>query len=255
MKIQYASDLHLEYEKNSAYLRHHPLQKTGDVLLLAGDIGYIGDYSYTDHPFWDWAAANYEQVIVVPGNHELYKRFDIEELEEGWSLEIRPNVHCYYNRIVSLREDIDLIVSTLWSHIRPENGNYTEYSVTDFHRIRSGEDALTWMRFNEEHDQCRDFIRRALMRSRAHYKIVLSHHVPSMSLLYHKFAAKAYSGAFAAELEQFIAQNRIDYWIFGHSHFNNDGLIGRTHCLCNQLGYIAKEENWRFDPEKHIVIP
>ncbi len=53
MKIQYASDLHLEFGANSVYLRNNPLILAGDILILAGDIGYLGDYTYIKHPFWD----------------------------------------------------------------------------------------------------------------------------------------------------------------------------------------------------------
>ena len=72
MRIQYASDLHLEFRENSSFLKHNPLAVAGEVLVLAVDIGYIGDENYSRHPFWDWASGNYSRVIVVPGNHEFY---------------------------------------------------------------------------------------------------------------------------------------------------------------------------------------
>ena len=38
MKIQYTSDLHLEFEENTDYLIWNPLKVTGDILILASDI-------------------------------------------------------------------------------------------------------------------------------------------------------------------------------------------------------------------------
>ena len=64
MRIQYASDLHLEFVTNRNYLRMFPMKVTGDILVLAGDIQYL-KVGYVADPFWDWASANYRQVIVA----------------------------------------------------------------------------------------------------------------------------------------------------------------------------------------------
>jgi hypothetical protein len=82
MTLQYASDLHLEFLENSRFLEENPIQPVGDVLVLGGDIDYLGQKGYPEHPFWDWASDHYEQVMVAPGNHEFYKGFDLKQMEE-----------------------------------------------------------------------------------------------------------------------------------------------------------------------------
>ncbi len=97
--IQYASDLHLEFADNWRYLKRHPLKVCGDILILAGDIGYLSDENYSDHPFWDWVSENYNQVYCCMGNHEFYKYFDVATLRNCYCMRIRPNVHSFYNGI------------------------------------------------------------------------------------------------------------------------------------------------------------
>ena len=72
MKIQFASDIHLELSDNSRFMKSVPFEVTGDVLVFAGDTGYLRDRSLPNLKFWKWASANYREVLLVPGNHEFY---------------------------------------------------------------------------------------------------------------------------------------------------------------------------------------
>lgn len=254
MKIQYASDLHLEFRENSNYLKEYPLSVSGEILVLAGDIGYIGDDNYSKHPFWDWASEIYSRVIVVPGNHEFYKMFDIDQLYNGWTLEIRKNISCYYNVVIPLDDETDLIATTLWGHIELHNAFRTESVISDFHRIRQGNEALDWNRFNEEHNRCFRFLDESVKHCKAKHIIVASHHVPSYELVAPEFKGSPLDGAFTVELGDYIAASPIEYWIYGHSHRNIDKIIGNTRCVSNQLGYVFQNEHISFEKRKHISI-
>ena len=254
MKIQYASDLHLEFADNWRYLKDYPLQVTGDVLLLAGDIGYLGDENYSHHPFWDWASENYRQVIACMGNHEFYKFYDISTLKDGFEVAIRENVHSYYNAVVHLDEGIDIIVSTLWAKIPLKQAYYTERAVSDFYRILYQDDLLTAADFNHEHERCLAFLKDAVRESHAKHKIVLTHHVPSFRMQCPSFTGSRIGGVFIVELENYIKDSGIDYWIYGHSHYNVDVAIGSTQCVSNQLGYVFHGEHKTFDHGKCISI-
>ncbi len=252
MKIQYASDLHLEFHENASYVKHNPLPVTGEVLVLAGDVLYLGK-DYTVHPFWDWCAENYKQTIVCLGNHEFYKYYDLSSMEDDTDIEIRPNVHAYYNKVVHM-DDVDFIVSTLWSHIPINQAAYTERYLTDFRRILYGEDIITFIEFNKEHKRCLSFIKDAVAKSAAKKKVVITHHVPSFRMQDPKFADSHANGGFTVELEEYIKESGIDYWIYGHSHYNVDVQIGSTWCISNQLGYVFHDENKTFVPGKLIEL-
>ena len=246
MKIQYASDLHLEFRDNWKYLKEHPLEVSGDILILAGDIGYLGDQNYQNHPFWDWVSENYKEVIVVLGNHEFYKSYDLSSMENGTVGEIRENVKYYYNKVVRIG-DVDFIMSTLWSRIDENDAAYTEQCITDFHRIMWGKDVLGWREFNREHERCVGFIKKSAEESTAGHKVVVTHHVPSFLLCATEFEGSRLNGAFAAELRDLIRESDIEYWIYGHSHRNINMTIGRTKCVSNQLGYVFSGEHLGFD--------
>ena len=202
MKIQYASDLHLEFADNWRYLKTHPIEPVGDVLVLAGDIGYLSDDNYVSHPFWDYVADNFKEVLVIPGNHEFYKYYDISTLPDGKILSVRPNVNVYYNGVVNL-EDVEFILSTLWARVPLQDAFATEYGVTDFHRILFNGETLTFDQFNKEHERCMAFLRDTVNKSKASKRIMVTHHLPSFQLSSPDFKGSRINGAFVADEDDF----------------------------------------------------
>ena len=252
LRIQYASDLHLESADNTRYLEEHPMEVTGDVLVLAGDIAVLGP-EYARHPFWDWASDNYRRVIVIPGNCEFHGGFDLAKMHEGWTLKVRSNVTCHYNDVLTI-DDTELILTPMWAHIGIENVVPAQAGVSDFRRIRYGDRLMTWMDFNEMHYRCFHFLNDNIRRSTAAHIVVVTHYLPSFRLLSPEFSGNPLNGAFATDLDGFIASGPVEYWLYGHSHRNIDCRIGRTRCFSNQLGYVHMNEHHGFDPAKSILL-
>ena len=208
MKIQYASDIHLELSDNLRFIKSEPFEVTGDVLAYG----------------------------------------------DSWSREILPNVHYYQNKVVRI-DNVDFILSTLWSHIRPEDEYFVHRGMNDFRQILYNGRRFTPADFNAEHEKCLDFIKQSVAESTAKRIVVVTHHLPSMTVVSPEHKGSLLNSAFATELGNFIADSRIDVWIFGHSHANEEAIIGNTRLVCNQLGYVYYNEHLAgFDGKRFIEI-
>lgn len=260
LRIQFVSDLHLEFPQNRQWIAKHPLDVSGDILLIAGDTAYLdlpdsNNETYSAYEFWDWASEHYNQVIVCLGNHDFYGYYDLSTISNGYCKQIRHNVNAYYNSVVHF-DGIDIIVSTLWSKIKPYDAFLTERNVSDFYRIMYDGHRLTADDFNSEHERCFAFIQQAISSSDAKKIIVLTHHVPTQLCTAAEFQNSTINGAFTVELGEYIASSRIDYWIYGHSHRNIKAQIGNTLILSNQLGYVSSKEHLMngFSPSAMIEL-
>ena len=150
MKIQYASDLHLEFPENKNFLKTNPIQPIGDVLLLCGD---IVPFAVLDKhlDFFDFLSDNFNQTYWIPGNHEYYY-YDLSKKCGVLNESIKSNVHLV-NNISVIHDDIRFIFSTLWSKINPSNRWQIERSMSDFHVIINHGKQFSIEDFNQLHQE------------------------------------------------------------------------------------------------------
>lgn len=81
----------MEFHENMRFVKSLPLEPVGDVLVIAGDVGYLVDTTIPHLRFWKWASENYRQVLMIAGNHEFYNNGDIAVQGESWQKMFLPN--------------------------------------------------------------------------------------------------------------------------------------------------------------------
>ena len=206
-----------------------------------------------ENPFWDWASKNYKQVILAFGSHEFYNNYDLSAMEDGFKYKVRDNVYYYYNCVIKI-DDVDIIVSTLWSYINKEYAKKIQKIIRDFKLIKWGNKALSVEEYNKEHEKCLNFIKKSLSESKAKTKIVVTYFVPSNLLIPKEFEGQDINEAFTVDLTEYIQKCGAKFWIFGKSHRNINKIIGKTSCICNQMGYISQDEHLTFDGSKSFDV-
>lgn len=249
--IQYASDLHLEFPENKNHLMKNPIVPEGDILLLAGDI--VPLTIIDEHKdFFNYISDQFQETYWIPGNHEFYHS-DLNLGLNTVNMNIRGNIHLVNNEVISFG-GFDLILSTLWSKISPNNRGQIERSLNDFRLIKKNGFPLNSENYNDLHKRDLEFIKQALGNSTTN-SIIVTHHVPTFSNYPDKYKGDSLNEAFAVELYSLITKSGPNYWIYGHSHFNTeDFTIGNTHLITNQMGYVMYGEHKSFNLKKTFSI-
>ena len=255
MKIQYASDLHLEFAENKSFIEHGGLEPVGDVLVLAGDVSYLGDRKMWKRPFWDWCAEHFRETFVVPGNHEFYGGFDIGRTMADYELEVRSNVRYLNNKCVVL-DDTELFFTTLWTRIDPTRLWTVQQGMNDFRYGKLNGKRFCANDVDELHQRCQEWLDAALKASAAAHKVVVTHHCPTLRREFNSYPGGALNSAFHVDMDAFIEASAVDYWIYGHTHCSggSGSKIGETMLLCNQLGYVFQNEHLVFDGKACLEV-
>lgn len=280
VKIDFVSDLHMEINGNH-YIKGP--ESSGDVMILAGDtLTYRHMGTNKNDPesrslkkrfehFIKNVLRDYEHIIFIPGNHEYYG-FYFKGADEWFAQQMKE----LDSRIIVLdgiqsawfHNDIDkytIIGGTLWTSMN--NGNplsemAVEEGMNDYHVINyedarkpsyvslkqpGGERNILRGRHTKEvFDKTVKNIKTAyeLFNTEHNRIIVATHHAPSyQSHSFQRFGHSDLMHGYCSNLDDFIVDSNIKYWIHGHTHHNVDYMIGETRVISAMYGYNGHERD------------
>jgi len=241
-RITYLSDLHLEFfNKTPPYSDLIEWEK-GDILCLAGDIGYPEKEPY--HTFLAYCSTKFEFVFIIAGNHEYYSTKSIEEINRQIEQHCVPfpNVHFLHETTFYIKKyDMYILGTTLWSTTTGEPEERFYYN--DFRLIPQ----MAAPEFMDSlHNKSMNYLIKALEKPTHSKVIVMTHHMPSFDLIAPKYKGGDMNHLFATHLNSMIKKYTIDHWICGHSHVPMNIKIGRTQIHMNPIGYPGENvPNWK----------
>ena len=174
---------------------------------------------------------------MIAGNHEFYNNGDIAARSASWQKMFLPNVGYYHNKVVRI-DNVDFILSTLWSRIPPADEFAIQSGMNDYLQILYNKHRLIPQNINDEFERNLAFIEKAVSESDAEKIVVVTHHLPTFAAIDGRHKGDVLNAEYATELGNYIADSRITAWIYGHSHHSIDMTIGNTRLVSNPLGYV-----------------
>lgn len=257
MKIQLASDLHLEFSDINIQN-----QNNADVLILSGDILIASkvlkpesEYGVRFRNFLKRVSFQFPHVVYVAGNHEFY---DSGRFFEGidW-LKMACGVHdniYFLERDTKVIDDVVFVGGTLWTDMNkgdPLTMHAIRDMMNDYRAIRNdkaGFRNLKPMDTVERHNATRDYIFHVADENKDKRVVVCTHHSPSFQSCHDFYKNDSLmNGAYHSNLEEKILDRpQIKLWTHGHTHHPFDYMIGETRVVCNPRGY-EQASGWSED--------
>jgi Icc-related predicted phosphoesterase len=264
MKIQLASDLHLEHlnrplgTRITASSSRDLLPKRiigpvpgADVLVLAGD---IADGAYACKLFSDWPSEKRVPIILIAGNHEFHDHPIgpiYAKLREGAALN---NIHFLENDSIVI-DGVRFLGTTLWTDYRLRSNRtqsqlmeYCGTRLKDHYRIRTGRHDFTPQHALVRHEIARAWLEAELKKPFDGKTVVVSHHAPHPLSIHRRYIGDHLNAAFASDLSALMP--KVDLWLHGHVHESFDYSIGRCRVVANPAGYVLNRR-YAIDPSEY----
>lgn len=259
MLIRQISDLHNDVSSNNggeSYKFEPDARDKDTTLVIPGDIDMVkAKTRYGD--FLQQVSEQFKYVVFCSGNHEYWgsnihsTHRKIGEIIAERSLD---NVF-YLNDSSVVLDGVAFVGGTLWTNIKnPLVEIQVQAGMNDYRRIRTGPDNQPWQRklrvsdVTMMHYKTRGFMQDEVKKQKAagNKVVVVSHHAPSFKSVCPKHASDPLNPAYCSELDYWLMEGDIDYWMHGHIHWHHDYVIGHCRVTCNPRGYFNKKYGTEF---------
>lgn len=264
VKIQIASDLHLDLLDHKFPAFRAVLPTDADVLVIAGDIHRRAEAIAA---FRDWPVP----VIYVHGNHEPY-RASLEDVVAALRRDsAATNVH-YLERDEAVVNGVRFLGCCLWTdfNLMPEVAEQamreSDRCLMDYRMIAiENGHGFSAADSRKVHAASLAWLARKLGQPFDGRTVVVTHHAPHPNSIHPRFAGSLINAAFVSDLAPLIRERQPDLWIHGHVHDSFDYRIGKTRIIANPRGYArnrhtaqtADELSWEnplFDPRLVVAL-
>jgi predicted phosphodiesterase len=254
IRIQFTSDLHLEFEHRPQDRLQIPITRGTTALVLAGDI----HSEITGMDSFVRQLAKQAPVVMVAGNHEFFSHEmnDMRADLAAWAASI-PDVHFLENQTVEI-DGVTFVGATLWSNFDDANPRLLKAApsmMADYGVIADRNDPrgrLRPARILAEHMRSIEFIERELRARDPGRTVVVTHHAPSLTSSHVK--GEDWDRLYGSDYDTLITDCGPALWIHGHVHDSFEYRVGSTTIVCNPRGYLGYGENPRFDAARSITL-
>ena len=258
MKIQIASDLHLE-----ARAGHMPSAaafrtvRSRDLLILAGDIG-----RETQAKTFIRRELDASPVLYVPGNHEYYGFQYREDVDAQWQALAAERPHLHY--LVAEGVTIDGVrfwgapwysdlwgLPAQWKDEDPWRLDMFERYIMDFRYPHNSVNTWTLAKHIESHLAQTE----RLAAQAGQVDVVITHWPPTKDAIHPKHEGDALNPYFINDRADLVREIGAKLWISGHTHEAYDYRINATRCIGNPSGYLGEDRQSKlFAPDKVVEI-
>lgn len=256
MKIQLASDLHLEFlQRKWPEERLVSPAPEADVLVLAGDVasGIDGCRMFVNSRV---------PVVYVAGNHEYFGHVIGPTLNKIREVSAESGIHFLENSGAVIK-GVRFLGCTLWTDylLRPDLTQaqamaFCERSLSDHWTIKTGRHSFAAQDALDRHTESLEWLSSELAKPFDGKTVVVTHHGPHPLSVHQRYAGDALSAGYVSDLSGMLPL--VDLWLHGHVHDSFDYQVGRCRVVANPAGYVSNRQHAKhrhefiFENEKFV---